>query len=124
MSTVISESITNKLSAPYGQMPIFNLDCGHNAFNTYSRKLAIGEMIACEDCEREAADQRFIEDLDPKTVAYSRFSPRFGGQYLFYKRDFDSPTGVLLIGAVKATKMIDDLLRHKRLSPLSPTEMR
>jgi hypothetical protein len=103
------------------------LNCGHqwsersNPWVPLETK-KVGDEVFCEVCKHQTDNLAWLEALDPKVVFRSRFDPRFGGQYHFYRRDHDSPSGVILIGGVAATPAIDELLRKKRISPLSPTE--
>lgn len=83
------------------------------------------EMLYCEECEHAANDLSRIPDLCQRAL-YTRFRPfgRNDGTITFYARHETSPTGVMSIGGVRATKEAEALICSIRrsLSPLSPTE--
>lgn len=121
--------ITGFTSGPttsgFGTWHAATLDCGHKFYATRGPLNAqIGAEVECETCQTNARDLEWLQALDASTVQHARYNERFGGRYLFYKRDTTSPTGVMLIGGVGATREIDALLRVKGISPLSPTEQR
>ena len=82
-----------------------------------------GEVQVCSTCSRHSSDIERLRSLS-EPVFRARYSERWGGQYHLYRRDETSPTGVMHIMTVSATPAIDELLREKRISPLSPTEDR
>lgn len=71
--------------------------------------------------ERDAPDAAKVDALAVPIVR-ARFCPRFGGRYMLYKRDTQSPTGVMLETMVVDGPLVNAALNRKRISPLSPTE--
>ena len=105
--------------------------CGYNggfritfypdAINAADRLTQAGDFQYCETCADHADAERRLKALT-EPVFRARYSERWGGQYHLYRRDHDSPTGVMHVMTVPATPAIDKILREKRISPLSPTE--
>ena len=89
----------------------------HNEADYVTR---IGDVVACDTCEREAGQIVWLRGLDKQTVILSRFRH---GSYYFYRRDESSPSGKMLIGGVMASPKIEAVLSELRYAPLSPTEM-
>jgi len=103
-----------------------NLACGHRHFSegwNIPHTGKAGDVVECAECARHAERIEWLRNL-AEPVFRARYSERWGGQYHLYRRDTTSPTGVMLIGTVPATPAIDEVLRQKRISPLSPTEER
>jgi hypothetical protein len=103
------------------------LDCGHSAtagpHPWVPPTMSIGETLDCVECANEKQQYAWLQALDPGIVFRSRFRITVGRpSYFFYRRDKQSPSGVMLIGSVGATQAIDELLAAKGISPLSPTE--
>jgi hypothetical protein len=117
------------------------LECGHSAklvqasdFN-YSRAhdetqylTKVGDSVQCERCDRYADTLAKIRALKRGDVQHSRFRPndsrgsRDGNLYL-YGRDPKSPSGVILLFSIEATKEAEDAIRAVTgTSSLSPTE--
>lgn len=103
------------------------LSCGHDY---YPKSLAFKSDVftgkfaethgQCEKCAKATIDTAKIPEL-AKNAIYTRNRM---GLISFYRADSTSPTGVLLIGSVSATKENDAMICAIRpsLSPLSPTE--
>lgn len=77
----------------------------------------------CEQCEREEVEFAMIPELVAASV-HSRFREWGGGIITFYGRVPSSPTGVLAIASISATKRaFAEISRcNSSISPLSPTE--
>ena len=101
------------------------LDCGHRFYSKNYQPVTaqLGEEVSCESCNTNCRQVEWLEALDAKTVHHVRYRPRFGGTYTFYKLDYSSPSNFLSIGGTYATPEIDEILKRKGLSPLSPTEV-
>lgn len=83
----------------------------------------VGAEVECKTCDAEREQAEWVRGLDTATVSHARFDPRFEpGSYHFYRRDPESPSGVFLMGSVRATPAMEAILRERRISPLSPTE--
>lgn len=84
----------------------------------------VGDVVDCEYCMQEKKDIETVRDiLKRDDISHTRYRDWCGqGQIYIYKRDASSPSGVLLLTAIAATKEIEDMLSGTRLSPLSPTE--
>lgn len=104
------------------------LSCGHNWHDRQHpwspvESVKVGDSVVCERCTTNAAEEQWLRDLDYSQVHHSRFDPRFGGLYRFYRLDHTSPSNFMIIGGVAATPAIDAILRTKtNCGPLSPTE--
>lgn len=80
-----------------------------------------GDVLECGTCKSHADAAARLRELS-EPVFRARYSERWGGQYHLYRRDETSPSGVMLIMTVSATPEIDEILKDKQISPLSPTE--
>lgn len=103
------------------------LTCGHRWYDEHSygpiKNVNVGDVKECKTCEQHEKEEQWLRDLDYSQVHHSRFDPRFGGQYRFYRLDRTSPSNFMLIGGVAATPAIDAILLTKtNCGPLSPTE--
>lgn len=113
---------------PQAEQPPYRVCCGTSVFNHIDspnphreadRVTKVGDVVECEQCERDNASEAWLRSLDRAVVHHSRL--RYGS-YNFYRRAADSPSGVLLVGSVPATPRFDAILNELRYSPLSPTE--
>lgn len=107
--------------------------CGHGSFTyTYlpdvlkeaDRITKVGDAIECATCRSNRESEVRLEALDLSNIQYLRFDTKFGGRYLAYKRDIDSPTGVSLADTYPATPAIDAIIDRRRVCTMSPTEGR
>lgn len=101
--------------------------CGHDYYPkllAFKLDVFTGEFTEthgqCEKCAKATIDKAKIPEL-AKNAIYTRNRM---GLISFYRADPTSPTGVMLIGSVSATKENDAMICAIRpsLSPLSPTE--
>lgn len=83
---------------------------------------ALGDVVECEACASIARSFAWLEALDVPIhhARYREFGG--GGSYYLYKLDQTSPSNFMLIGSVPALPAFDELLRRRRISPISPTE--
>lgn len=104
------------------------LDCGHAVYSDgwkpFPSTVCLGTEFECQDCINHHAACNRLESLNLSEVAYLRFNTRFGGRYLAYRRDKESPTGVINFDAFPATKEIDEIIDRRHIPTLSPTEGR
>lgn len=86
-------------------------------------RLTLPVACRCEQCEKEEADLALIPEYVAQSV-YSRFREWGGGIITFYRRDPKSPTGVIALATISATKRAEAEIRrcNSSISPLSPTE--
>lgn len=100
---------------------MFRITYMPNPHNECDRVTAVGDCVNCDTCQREAAQIKWLEGVDPKQVQHARYRTNFAApRYDLYRRDASSPTGVLSMGSVPASA--EAILRRKGICTLSPTE--
>ena len=123
-------------SSGFGKWYAAILDCKHwyfepKNYGPLSSSVAIGTEIECAKCAEHAEAVARLEALDLSTILYMRFNPRWAypdqgihGQYLAYRRDPSSPSGVMLAHSFPAIAAIDAVINRRRICAISPTEAR
>lgn len=100
---------------------LYRLECGHLVRGFFGPS---PEFENCRECDAEAEDMLRIPSLVAGSV-HSRYRKWCGkGLIYFYRRAPESPSGVMLLGSITATRAAEDLIRSidSRKAPLSPTE--
>jgi len=104
------------------------LECGHLAFVARDiHTKDIPSEMPCPVCgDVDAHRARLLEWKSNNQIAYTRAKYNHLGNYYtvdVYGYNKESPTGVLLLGAVPDIPELQDILTGV-LTPLSPTELR
>lgn len=89
-----------------------------NAHNSEVWELHEGDIVDCNECAIEA---QAIEALRQNASKIFRSRYRYNAYY-FYKRDYDSPSGVTLLCSAPVSPKVEEVLKELKISPLSPTE--
>jgi hypothetical protein len=128
--------IEGTTSSGFGKWYAAILDCKHwyyepNNYGPISSNILVGTEIECKTCAQHAEAVARLEALDLSDIQYLRFNTRWAypdqgihGQYLAYRRDRTSPTGVIFADSFPAIAAIDAVINRRRICAISPTEGR
>jgi hypothetical protein len=106
------------------------LDCGHYYYSQTRNWQPIegveinrGDDVMCHTCAEHAEAVRQLELMDVSQIAYMRYKIQGSRRYYAaYRRDNDSPTGVMLITTFPAIPAIDAVIDRRKICTVSPTE--